>query len=251
MSDILILGASGTLGQALVKSLNGDNLFLAGRSYSDTTSTFYVDLNDFKSIKLFIEKVKLIKIDILIVNSGTFSPYSINEDLIENNLMVNSLAPFYIAKCLLKEKQSLEIVVTSSISILKAKLDYRPKKWFKIYRNTKLLEYLLFKELEKEYPKALIKYVHPGLTKSALSLSLHKPLVRFFIKHFAMKKEEAVLVFKYAIASDRRLGYWVCPKYQLFGKPKLKRVKIKTELKKEEYQNILNILFNLEEKYEF
>ncbi len=249
MSDILILGASGTIGTALVEALGNENLFLAGRSFSDTAKTFNVDLNDFKSVKLFCKKLKLIKIDILIINSGIFSSYSLNEDLIDTNLMVNSLAPFYIARWLLKINTRLEIIVTSSISISRAQLDFKPKKWFKIYRNTKLLEYLLFENLAIEYPDSSIKYVHPGITKSALSLSLHKPFVCFLIRHFAMKPKSAIKVFLYARQIPNRKGYWVCPNLNLFGRPKLKKIKVKIRLDKEEYHNIINKLTDLEEHY--
>ena len=245
MNNILILGASGTLGKTLVSKLHNYNLFLAGRKYEDTINTFNLDLNDHNSIKDFLIKIRDVSLDCVIVNSGTYEPYSLNSLGVETNLMVNSFAPYYLIKKLKELNSNLIVVLTTSISILKGKLEFKPKKWHLIYRNTKLLEFLLFDKLKNEGLD--IRYAHPGLTHSKLSLSLHSPLVSFFIKHFTISNDKAVKPIIMALDYNYNGQYWLCPKFfGIYGNPKLEKIKLEVNLN----QDIIEYINEIERKIE-
>ncbi|MDE7095318.1 MAG: hypothetical protein K2O23_02415, partial [Anaeroplasmataceae bacterium] len=194
--------------------------------------------------------ISIQKIDVLFLNSGTYEEKKYTLDGYEYNFIVNAFSPYFIAKKILSLRPNCKIVLTSSISILHAKQDLNPKHWKRIYRNTKLIEHLLFKELEQEFPNS-ISYAHPGIVPSKLSFRLHSKLVRGWIKLFGNTVESGTnCLIKASILSSCK-NSWVSPGgfLSLRGKPKLKKLKLKMVLKEEIKQNILKIEKELEEKY--
>ncbi|MDE6661095.1 MAG: hypothetical protein K2J93_04685 [Anaeroplasmataceae bacterium] len=250
MRTIGIIGSTGAIGKCLASYFKNENYIEAGRSLETSGNHIYLDLSDFRSVCDFINRISLENIALLFLNSGTFEVKKYTIDGYEYNFMVNAFSPYYIAKKILSLKPNCRIVLTSSISILHAKQDLDPKHWKRIYRNTKLIEYLLFKELEKEFPNAIC-YAHPGIVPSKLSFGLHSKVIRGWIKHFGNTIESGTECLIQASTLSSCNSSWVSPSgfLSLRGKPKLKKLKLKKVLKEEIKQNILKIEKELEEKY--
>lgn len=175
MKTILIIGSTGTIGQGLVSVFKNENCIEASRSLETKENLIHLDLSSFISILDFLDRTKPLQVDILFMNSGIYVKEKEVAEGYDSNVMVNAFGPYYLVKEFCKYHPECKIVLTSSISILHAKLDMYPKKRKYIYRNTKLLEHILFYILEESYPKNRFSYAHPGILPSRLSLSLHSP----------------------------------------------------------------------------
>lgn len=250
MKNILIIGSTGRIGRALVEAFPKDYVLEASRSLSNGMYQYNLDLTSFESIKNFLVKIKNISLDYLFMNSGTYQEKRVIEDSLEVNFLTNAFGPYFLVKHFLKDHPNCKIILTSSISICRAKLDLNPKQWKYIYRNTKLLEHMLMASLEEEYA-AKISYAHPGVVKSQLSLGLHNALIRFWIKHFANTSVQgAQYIVEASKIQDCRKS-WICPSglLGLKGKPKLKRIKRSLELPNPWKEKIKELEQEIEEKY--
>ena len=195
-------------------------------------------------------KIKNISLDYLFVNSGSYQEKKITKDHLEINFLTNAFGPFFFVKHFLNHHPNCKIILTSSMSICRAKLDLNPKKWEHIYRNTKLLEHMLMVRLEEEC-QADISYAHPGVVKSELSLGLHKYLIRLWIKHFANSSAQGAQYLVAASKVQNCKNSWVCPSglFGLKGKPKLKRIKKNLILPDSWQEKIKKLEQEIEEKY--
>ncbi|MDE6241702.1 MAG: hypothetical protein K2M08_04680 [Anaeroplasmataceae bacterium] len=250
MRTIVIIGSTGTIGKCLAFHYKNENCIEASRSLETSENQISLDLSDFKSVCEFINRISIEKVDVLFLNSGVFEQKKYTQDGYEYNFMVNAFSPYYIAKRILEIQPNCKIVLTSSISILHAKQDLNPRKWKKIYRNTKLIEHLLINNLEILFPNSIC-YAHPGIVPSRLSYGLHSKLVRGWIRLFGNTKESGANCLIKASRLSSCRNSWVVPGgiFSLKGKPKLKKIKRKIILKEEIKQEILKTEKELEEKY--
>ncbi|MDE6584244.1 MAG: hypothetical protein K2K15_02470, partial [Anaeroplasmataceae bacterium] len=250
MKNILIIGSTGKIGRALVEAFPKDHVLEASRSLPNDMNQYSLDLANFESIKNFLVKIKYIPLDYLFMISGTFQEKKLTEDSLEVNFLANAFGPYFLVKHFLKHQPNCKIILTSSISICRAKLDLNPKKWKHIYRNTKLLEHMLMVSLEKEY-HTNISYAHPGVVKSQLSLGLHNFLIRFWIKHFANTSAQGAQYIVEASKVQNCKNSWICPSglFGLKGKPKLKKIKRGLELPNPWKEKIKKLEQEIEEKY--
>lgn len=221
MKKILIIGWSGTIGLELVKAHKNDDIILAGRTIFQNGPFIYLDLSSIESICQGIKKLAAYSFDLIYVNSGMYDRPS----SFEKHLMVNAIGPYLLMKALCKRSSATKIIVTSSVSILHAKQDMNPSNRKHYYRNTKLIEWLLFEKLKKQFPMHTIVYAHPGITYSNISKELHGLLVSFWIKKFAQQAKSAVEPLLLAGKEEPSKMGWFCPKYffSLFGHQLLKK----------------------------
>ena len=250
MRTILIIGSTGKLGKALVNHFKNENCIEASRSLVRQNNQYHLDFADFQSILDFIADFQSISVDTLFVNSGIVCEKSFTKDGLDTMLMVNAFGPYYLVKEFLKTHPFCNIILTSSVSILRAKLDFSPKNYKEMYRNTKLLEHMLFRSLEEETPKRNIFYAHPGIVYSKLSSRLHCRLIQKWIRHFGNSLNNAVS----GIIAAEHLHQdccWVCPSrfFQLKGKSKLRKIKKDLSLNPKTKEYIGKIEKELEEKY--
>lgn len=226
MGKILILGASGVLGQALVEQLHQKDLILAGRHYPTDEHHLQLNLKDFESIRHALIILKDISLDAVFVNSGIYEVSEILENGFENNLMVNAVGPYFLIRRLCQMNPSLKIILTTSVSIQHAEATINVKKPYLIYRNTKLIELVLFEKLKKEYPQHQFVYAHPGITASSISKKLHGRIIGFWLQHFASKPTKAVRSMILAFQDEYKIETgWYAPGgwFELWGKPKWRK----------------------------
>ncbi|MDE6408292.1 MAG: hypothetical protein K2K48_07010 [Anaeroplasmataceae bacterium] len=250
MKTIVIIGSTGTIGSALASYFKNENCIEASRSLKTKENKVHLDLSDFRSVCDFIKRISIEKIDILFLNSGVFEEKKYTQDGYEYNFMVNAFSPYYIAKRVLELQPDCRIVLTSSISILHAKQELNPKNWKRIYRNTKLIEHGLLKNLEGLYPNSIF-YAHPGIVPSRLSFGLHAVPTRRFIQLFGNTLEAGANCLIYASSLPSCKNTWVVPRgiFNLRGRPKVKKIKRSVLLKDEIKKTIIKMEKELEEKY--
>lgn len=229
MKNILILGASGSIAQNLVNHLKNENLIVAGRNYQNTNSSCRLDLSDVANVNLAIKHLKSFDFDYIFLNSGCFNKRRVNSLGLEENYMVNASSPFYLIFNLLKDKSNCRVIITSSISILKADFNLNPKNERHLYRNTKLYQYAYFRYLAEIDNKNKYIFVHPGITKSSLSNSLHSFFGNLFINYIAQKPDKAVRTLLAGLELDLKPDEWIVPGglFNLFGEPKIQTVRLK------------------------
>ncbi|MDE7161785.1 MAG: NAD-dependent epimerase/dehydratase family protein [Anaeroplasmataceae bacterium] len=250
MRTILIIGSTGVIGQKLVEQYKEENCIEISRSLKTEQNQFYLDLSNFQSILDFLNAFQSISVDLVFVNSGLVCEERITRDGLDTMWMVNAFGPYYLVKHFLKDHPKCKIILTSSVSILHAKLDFNPKNYNRMYRNTKLLEHILFRSLEEIYPESIIAYAHPGVVPSKLSLSLHQKPIQFWMQRFGNSKENAVEILSSAEHMHSK-DCWVCPKgiFQLRGKAVLKKIKRNLELDLKTKETIEKTEKELERKY--
>ncbi|MDE5714690.1 MAG: hypothetical protein K2I42_01000, partial [Anaeroplasmataceae bacterium] len=233
--------------------LKNENLYLTNRNKLNEPNLFFLDLADFKSILEFIRHLRLIKFDYIFVNSGACLEKDYTKDGIEKNFMINSFSPYYIVKKITEYQENCTVILTSSISILKGQADLNPRHWKHIYRNTKYMEHMLFKYLQKMDEKNKYIFAHPGITKSSISYSLHNLFVRFWISYFGNSNEAAAEVLVSAMNTKEEVGSWVCPSglFHLSGTPKSFKIKRDIPIDDRVVSYVLSLEKDLEEKYKY
>lgn len=248
MKTVVILGATGAIGKCLVEKFKKENLIVAGRRNPGYATFEYVDLADFKSVKQFVNTMEKRSIDLFFINSGTAIDKAFTKDGVEVNFMVNCFAPYYIVKHISGLQKNCTFILTSSVSILRAKLSLQGRRKKALYRTSKFYEHMLFHHLEQEDKCNKYVYAHPGIVGSGLSYSLHGKLVGFFIKHWGNTPEKGVQCLVEAAKLDSCSQAWVCPDgwFHLRGNPKKYRIKRNLELSLKELKTIKM----LEEKLE-
>lgn len=248
MKKVLIIGWSGALGSALLNAFKNDFVVVAGRTAPLKGDYVYLDLSLADCIFTAVNKLSTYSFDLIFVNSGMYD----KEKNYEHHMMVNAIGPYILIKELCKRIPSTKIIVTSSVSILHAKQDLSPVKKRYYYRNSKLLEWLLFEKLKKDYPMHTIVYAHPGITYSNISKKLH-PWTALGIRLFAKRPNTAIeplLLAGEKIASD---GGWYAPAhfFSLFGPPVFKKMKLSNQMNPDIYLKIKNKIKQLEEEMGF
>lgn len=251
MKKVCILGSTGSIGKSLVEYYREEYCIEASRSLKTCKNKIHVDLSDFQSVCHFINRILDEKIDFLFLNSGVYELKKFTRDGYEYNFMVNAFSPYYIAKRVLSKHPQCVIIFTSSISILHAQQDLNPKKWNRIYRNTKLIAHMLLNSLEGLFPNSIVSYAHPGIVPSRLSFKLHSKPIRKLIQFFGNTSSNGAKCLIEASKISFCKNSWIVPKgiFSLKGKPKLKKIKRSLDMREEMQKYILKIEKELETKY--
>lgn len=250
MKNIVILGATGTIGRHLAESLKNENLIVAGRTNPGLGTFLFVDLANFKSVIEFSRKMEGLKIDLFFINSGASLAKETMPDGIDKSFMVNCFSPYYIVKRVSERQRNCTFVLTSSISILKASSkpgDSRRK----LYKTAKLDEHKLFHWLEAKDTANRYTYAHPGIVGSSLSYSLHGRFIGWFIQHFGNSASQGAQCLLEASKLSNCRQAWVCPAgwFHLRGKPKKYKIKRSLELNSSEIKEIERLEEKLEVSY--
>ena len=215
-----------------------------------------LDLFDMNSVKVFICKLKQIKIDILILNSAVYNvPRKTSSAGFDNIFQINFVSQYYIVKQMLPTLRKIKdskVVVIGSIAHNYSKANFddvqflKSAKSSKVYGNSK--RYLMFslKQLFLDSPVKL-SIVHPGVTLT--QMTNHYPkiinwLVKLGIKLLFPNPEKACLSIISGVFDDTQESEWIGPKrHDIWGYPKKK--KLKSYSKKEAAQ----IFFEAEKIY--
>ncbi len=198
----------------------------------------YCDLTDFDSVKLAVEKLKSIGVDVLLHNAGA---YAIKKETCKtgyNNVFtINFLAPYYITKELIPtlSKTNGRVVAVGSIAHNYSKTRERDvdfsneKSAAKTYGNAK--RYLTFSllELSKKEKDVSFSVTHPGITFTNITAH-YPPLIFALIKHpmkiiFPSPKKAAKCIVE-GFFTKTPAHSWIGPRlFNVWGKPKLKTLK--------------------------
>ncbi len=258
---VAITGSTGGLGKHICQYLCALNaeLILLDRSeeksaeqikeltalYPNAKISFIkLDLLNFEDVKICIEKLKNVKLDYLILNTGIYNVERKTTSLgYDNIFQVNFLMPYYITKTLMPtlQKNKAKVIAVSSIAHNYSKTNKMDiqflncKKNSKIYGNSKrFLTFALFKLFENEN-NASLTLVHPGITLT--NMTNHYPkainwLVKIGIKVLFPNPKKASLNINKAmfVNSSKISPQWVGPStFNIWGKPKLKNLKTANE----------------------
>ncbi|MBD5391131.1 SDR family NAD(P)-dependent oxidoreductase [bacterium] len=250
MQTIVIIGSTGTISKNLVELHKKENCIEASRSLETKGNQYHLDLADFECIKEFLHSLETISVDILYVNSGIVCDQEDTKDGIDCMMMVNAVGPYYLVKEFLKTHPMCKIIVTSSVSILKADLKFPPKNYRHMYRNTKLLEHILIRNLKVENPNYFISFAHPGIVYTQLSAKLHSKIIIFWVKHFGNSSQNAARILQQAKELNS-IEDWICPRgwFSLRGRSCQKKISRDLTIKESIKTQILQIEKELEEKY--
>lgn len=266
--NVVITGATGGIGKQLclyLAKLNA-NLVLACRSKPkvDTLMTeiskinpniniqfLHLDLEDMINVKSALEKLKQIKIDYFIHNSGIYNvPRKITSSNIDNVFQVNFIAPYFITKELLPilRQNKTKVVAVGSIAHNYSKIDETDiefitrKKASKIYGNSKrFLMFSLF-ELFKNETETTLSIAHPGVTLTNITNHYHWSinwLVKIGIKLLFPNIKNATLHILKALFINCNHKEWIGPKiFNVWGKPKLSKLKTCSQTESENIYKI-------------
>lgn len=268
---VAITGSTGGLGKEICSYLCslGASLILVDRSrerseahkseleakYNAPVTLVTMDLQNINSVKKATEKLKTMKIDILIHNAGAYSiPRCKCQNGLDNVFVINFLSPYYITKELLPSlrERSGKVVAVGSIAHNYGKADFcdidfsTRKKSSSVYGNAKrFLMYSLLKLFEDETNVSL-SVVHPGITFT--NITAHYPKLIFaLIKHpmkiIFMKPKKAALCIVKGIYENTPAFSWIGPRFfNVWGLPKKSVLRT---AKKEETEKIFQNAENL------
>ncbi|WP_299197894.1 SDR family NAD(P)-dependent oxidoreductase [uncultured Amphritea sp.] len=199
--NAVIIGASGAIGQALVRQLSEDpqidQLFCFSRHHADIpeadrpshaklTQTF-IDLSSESSIAKMGKQLIGQPLDLVIIASGLLhdgdlqpekSLRELNAVQMQRLLQINTIAPALIAQQLLPKMRRDSPCVFAALSARVGSIsDNRLGGWYS-YRASKAALNMLLKtlsiETHRRLPKAIIAGLHPGTVDSALSMPFQR-----------------------------------------------------------------------------
>lgn len=215
-----------------------------------------LDLFDMNSVKVFICKLKQIKIDILILNSAVYNiPRKTSSAGFDNIFQINFVSQYYIVKQMmpsLRKIKDSKVVLIGSIAHNYSKANFddiqflKNAKSSKVYGNSK--RYLMFSLKQLFLDSSVnLSVVHPGVTLT--QMTNHYPkiinwLVKIGIKLLFPRPEKASLSIISGVFEDTQESEWIGPKrHNIWGYPK--KTKLKSYSKKEASQ----IFFEAEKIY--
>lgn len=197
-----------------------------------------LDLFDMNSVKVFVCKLKQIKIDILILNSAVYNiPRKTTSDGFDNIFQINFVSQYYIVKQMLPTLRKIKdskVVVIGSIAHNYSKTNFddiqflKSAKSSKVYGNSKRFLMFSLKQLFIDSPVKL-SVVHPGVTLT--QMTNHYPLiinwlVKIGIKLLFPTPEKACLSIISGVFEDTQETEWIGPKkHDIWGYPKKKKLK--------------------------
>ena len=222
-SKIIVTGATGSIGLAVVKSLLSKDLpvIMACRNIkkADTQRDSLIkefphsdidilelDLNSLASIRAFVEEIKnqCFKVDKLLNNAGIICrDFTVNDDGFETTLAVNYLGPLYLSKLMIPlMDDGFNIVNTVSVTRGVSKLDEHffdlDKKRFSqlgTYGKAKYALFLSSLTLSEKIKNGSVNLTDPGVVDSNM-ISMHRwfdPLADFLFRPFCKSPEKGAL----------------------------------------------------------
>lgn len=190
--NILLIG-KGFIGSAIYEELKYKNANVFYSSSNNNDADIIIDFNK----EINFDEIRKLNLDYIIINSGA----DINDNI---NEQINYLGP----KKLIDElKEEVKFIICVSIS--KRKDSYALAK-------RKLLDYA--NELKNNYD---IRIYHPGICNSKLFKKRNK--LSFLYKFILNNKYKSALCALYCFNDKQKINYWVCPKYNINGYPRLKK----------------------------
>lgn len=210
-----------------------------------------LDLENADSVKAVAERLKEIKLDVLILNAGAYHiPRKKSALGLENVFQINFLSPYFLTKELIDT--GVKVVAVSSIAHNYSKVDENDIDFAKrtkpslIYGNSKrFLQfslYRLFKGSDR------LSIVHPGITFTNITAH-YPPLIFAIIKHpmkvIFMRPKKAALSIVKGIFDDTSKNEWIGPCiFDIWGLPKKKMLKTCGESEAEFIFNAAEKLYN-------
>ena len=222
-SQVIVTGASGSIGLAAVKSLLSKDMpvIMACRNVKKATSQrdvlikqfphseieiLELDLNSLSSIKLFSENIKSqgFKVNRLLNNAGIICrDFSVNEDGFETTVAVNYLGPVYLTKLMIPlMEDGFLIVNTVSVTRGVSKLDEHfldldKKKFSQLgtYGKSKYALFLSSLTLSENIKNGSVSLTDPGVVDSNM-ISMHRwfdPIADVLFRPFCKSPEKGAM----------------------------------------------------------
>lgn len=253
---ICITGSTGGLAKEFVNKLAflGADLIFANRNIEKSEKQkqeliqkypgikieiIHADMFDMESVKNFVNKLKTIHVDILIINSAVYNiPREKSSTGYDNVFQINFISPYYIIKEMLPifdKNSNSKIVVIGSIAYNYSKANFndieflKNAKSSKIYGNSKRFLIFSLKNLFLEH-KTKLSVVHPGVTLTNMTNHYQKAinwLVKLGIKLVFPSPEKACLSILSGVFDKTNFDEWIGPaKFNIWGYPKKQKLKI-------------------------
>jgi NAD(P)-dependent dehydrogenase (short-subunit alcohol dehydrogenase family) len=216
--NAVIIGSSGAIGKALVKTISTSSNYQKIYAFSRKSIKFEsknvyshpINFHNIESIEKASEYVsKQDNIDLLIVATGILhdvdikpekSLRDISEEKLQKTFMINTIAPTLIAKyffpLLRKDSQSIAAILSARVGSI---TDNRLGGWYS-YRASKAALNMIIKnsaiEMTRRNKKSIIVGLHPGTVDSNLSKPFQRgvPNGKLFTPHFSATNLMSVLL---------------------------------------------------------
>ena len=223
------------------KALDAKNKILSKYPSANIEIRKY-DQSSFASISSFIEKIKDIKIDGLILNAGVYFPKADykTEDGYELTFGTNYLGVYYLLNHMKEkmEKDATRVVMVTSLtaylSASKRKISsYKKLSRNKAYGFSKLCLSRLFVSLSSSSVNATYRLVHPGITATNILNSdktgfpsWFSKLGHSFLYLFVHKPSKASLCSVLGLIDQDEYKKYIAPRgpFAISGFPKKKRI---------------------------
>ena len=222
-SQVIVTGASGSIGNAAVKSLLDKDIpvIMACRNVKKAASQrdvlikqfphseieiIELELNSLNSIKTFVDNVKNqgFKVNKLLNNAGIICrDFSVNEDGFETTVAVNYIGPLYLTKLIIPlMDDGFNIVNTVSVTRGVSKLDecffdLDKKKFSQLgtYGKAKYALFLSSLTLSENIKNGSVNLTDPGVVDSNM-ISMHRwfdPLADILFRPFCKSPEKGAI----------------------------------------------------------
>lgn len=222
-SQVIVTGASGSIGNATVKSLLDKDIpvIMACRNVKKAASQrdvlikqfphseieiIELELNSLNSIKIFVDNVKNqgFKVNKLLNNAGIICrDFSVNEDGFETTVAVNYIGPLYLTKLMIPlMEDDFNIVNTVSVTRGVSKLDecffdLDKKKFSQLgtYGKAKYALFLSSLTLSENIKNGSVNLTDPGVVDSNM-ISMHRwfdPLADILFRPFCKSPEKGAI----------------------------------------------------------
>lgn len=222
-SQVIVTGATGSIGLAAVKSLLSKDLpvIMACRNVKKANlqrdnlikefphsemNILELDLNSFSSIKSFVDNIKNrgFKVNKLLNNAGIICrDFTINDDGFETTIAVNYLGPLYLSK-LMKPLMEDDFNIVNTVSVTRgvSKLDEHffdlDKKRFSqlgTYGKAKFALFLSSLTLSENITNGSVNLTDPGVVDSNM-ISMHRwfdPIADVLFRPFCKTPEQGAI----------------------------------------------------------
>ena len=222
-SQVIVTGATGSIGLAAVKSLLGKDflVIMACRNVNKAKTQrdilikefpnseidiLELDLNSLSSIKTFAENIKAqgFKVNKLLNNAGIICrDFNVNEDGFETTVAVNYIGPLYLTKLMIPlMEDGFTVVNTVSVTRGISKLDKHffdlDKKRFSqlgTYGKAKYALFLSSLTLAEKIKNGTVNLTDPGVVDSNM-ISMHRwfdPIADVLFRPFCKSPEKGAI----------------------------------------------------------